>query len=289
MIQTLLLPPRQNITRHHIDLDIIKALASKWRILFNPDPNKQAVEVTFSMKRVKTAHPDSLFGLVPVVRVEEHKHLGVILVSKLSFANHIKTAITKSRQGISMIKYLSKYLPGHKLNELYKLYVRPHLDYGDVIYHTQAKICEFSHNTMLSTHMENLESVQYFAALAVTGSWKGTSREKLYNELGWESLNLRRWSRRLVMFYKIANNITPEYTRHPIPQIQQSTYSLREQHVIGKIRARAERFKNSFYPNCLNQRDKLLPEVRQAPSLSVFRLKLLALISVSFKTSIWDS
>ena len=82
-----------------------------------------------------------------------------------------------------MIKYLSKYLPRHTLNELYKLYVRPHLDYGDVIYHTPAKTREFSHDTTLNTHMEKLESVQYSAALAVTGAWRGTSREKLYNEL----------------------------------------------------------------------------------------------------------
>ena len=157
---------------------------------FNPDPNKQAVELTFSTKRVKTDQPDILFAGVPVVKAEEHKHLGVIPDSKLSFASHIKTAITKSRQGIGMIKYLSKYLPRHTLNELYKLYVRPHIDYGDVIYHTPAKICEFSHDTMLNTHMEKLESVQYSAALAVTGAWQGTSHEKLYNELGWESLNL---------------------------------------------------------------------------------------------------
>ena len=174
------------------DLDIIKAWLSKWRMSFNPDPSKQAVEVTFSTKRVKTDHPYILFGVVPVVRVEEHKHLGVILDSKLSFASHIQTAITKFRQGIGMIKYLSRYLPRHKFNELYKPYVRPHLDYSDVIYHTPAKICEFSHDTMLNINMEKLESVQYSAALAVTGAWKGASRDKLYNELGWESLNLRR-------------------------------------------------------------------------------------------------
>ena len=32
-------------------------------------------------------------------------------------------------------------------------------------------------------------------------AWKGTSRENLYNELVWESLNLRLWRRRLT-FYK---------------------------------------------------------------------------------------
>ena len=30
--------------------------------------------------------------------------------------------------------------------------------------------------------MERLESVQYSAALAVTGGWNGTSREKFYEE-----------------------------------------------------------------------------------------------------------
>ena len=73
------------------------------------------------------------------------------------------------------------------------------------------------------------------------------------------------------MFYKTVNNITLEYTRHPIPQLQQSTYSLCQQHVIEQIRARTERFKNSFYPNFLSEWDKLLPEVRQAHSLSILK------------------
>ena len=63
--------------------------------------------MTFSTKRVKADHPDILFEGVPVVRLEEHKHLGVMLDSKLSFGSHIQKAITKSRKGIGMIKYLS--------------------------------------------------------------------------------------------------------------------------------------------------------------------------------------
>ena len=106
-------------------------------------------------------------------KVDEHKHFGMILDSKLSFSAHIKTAISKTRKGIGLLKYLSNYLPTHIVSEFYKLYVRPHLDYGDVVYHTPAKICEFSQNTILPNLMEKLESVQYSAALAVTGTWKG--------------------------------------------------------------------------------------------------------------------
>ena len=75
------------------------------------------------------------------------------------------------------------------------------LDYGDVIYHILSKVCEFSQNITLPILMEKLESVQYSAALTVTGTWRGTSRNKLYAELSWKSLSSRRLSRRLTLFY----------------------------------------------------------------------------------------
>ena len=260
------------------DLDRIKQWAYDWRMSFNPDPLKQAVEIRFTRRKSDIDHPVILFNNTPVKKVDEHKHLGIILDSKLTFSAHIKAVISKTRKGIGMLKYLSSYLPRHTLNELYKLYVRPHLDYGDVIYHIPGKMCDFSQNITLSSLMEKLESVQYSAALAVTGTWRGSSREKLYAELGWESLNLRRWSRRLILFYKIINDLTPEYTRAPIPPLHQSQYCFRNQDVIGRIRARTEKFESSFYPNCLNEWNQLDPEIRLAPSLSTFKTKLLTII-----------
>lgn len=260
------------------DMNLIRLWAHNWRMSFNPDPTKQAVEVTFSRKRIRADHPPILFNNTPVIKVDEHKHLGIVLDSRLSFASHIQAAINKCRQGIGMLRFLSQYLPRQTLNELYKLYVRPHLDYGDVIYHTPQNVCEFSQNITLSNQMEKLESIQYSAALAVTGAWKGTSRVKLYDELGWESLNLRRWSRRLVLFYKIVNNITPDYTRIPIPPLRQSSYPLRHQATIGQISARTACFNASFYPSCLLEWNKLDHEVRESPTISIFKNKLLSLI-----------
>ena len=124
---------------------------------------------------------------VPVKKVDEYKHLGIILDTAPSFSMHLKSAISRTRKVIGLLQCLSKYLPRYTLNESYKLYVRPHLDYGDVFNHIPAKVCECSQNIILPNLMEKLESVQYSAALAVTGSWRGTSREKLYTELGYES------------------------------------------------------------------------------------------------------
>ena len=58
---------------------------------------------------------------------------------------------------------------------MYKTYVRPHLDYRDIIYHDQLK-----------DSLALLELVQYQAALIVTGCWKGSSRIKVYSDLGWD-------------------------------------------------------------------------------------------------------
>ena len=55
---------------------------------------------------------------------------------------------------------------------------RPLLDYADVI-------CDQPSNEVFSKKME---SVQYNTTLAITGAIKGSSREKLYQELGMEYL-----------------------------------------------------------------------------------------------------
>ena len=133
-------------------------------------------------------------------------------------------------------------------------------------------------NIMLPNLMEKLEFLQYSAALAVSGTWRGTSREKLYTELGWESLSSQRWCRRPSLFYKFLNNLSPGYAVDPIPHLHQSHYCLRDQAVIERLKARTEELKSTFYPNCLSEWNKLKPELRLAPSIAVFKKKLLSII-----------
>ena len=82
---------------------------------------------------------------------------------------------------------------------IYKSFIRLHLDYGGAVF-DQPSNDAFS---------KKLETVQYNAALAITGAIKGTSREKLYQELGLEYLQQRRWMRRLCLFYKVVSTKLP--------------------------------------------------------------------------------
>ena len=58
---------------------------------------------------------------------------------------------------------------------------------------------------------EKLESVQYKAALAITGAIQGTSRDKIYEKLGLESLKARRWYKRLSCMFKTIKEEAPNY------------------------------------------------------------------------------
>ena len=55
---------------------------------FNTDPQKQAIESTFSTKRIEMVHPEIGFDSIPAIKVDEHNHLGIILDSRLYFGLH---------------------------------------------------------------------------------------------------------------------------------------------------------------------------------------------------------
>ena len=77
---------------------------------FNPDRNKQAVQVIFSQKSPKPPHPPLYFNQAELPVVKERKHLGMILDYKLDFSTHVKEAILKARRGIGLIRYMAKYV-----------------------------------------------------------------------------------------------------------------------------------------------------------------------------------
>lgn len=148
----------------------------------------------FSCKRSQVSHPPLIFNGNPVAKEEEQKHLGLTLRPNLSFQKQLNEKLKKARKNIGLIKHLNRYLPLKALCQMYKSFVRPHLDYCDVIFHEPHKA-----NMSLIAPMEEIEKVQYKAALAVTGAWQGTSRIKLYEEVGWECLSDRCMSQRILM------------------------------------------------------------------------------------------
>ena len=100
--------------------------------------------------------------------------------NRLTFDKHLTSVSNKISKTIGLLRKLQNILPRPALLTIYKSFIRPHLDYGDIIY-------DQAYN--LSFH-QKLEPIQYKVALALTGASRGSSREKLYQELVLESLQL---------------------------------------------------------------------------------------------------
>ena len=83
----------------------------------------------------------------------------MILGTKLNIQKHIKNILTKVYKTTGLLWKLQNILPRGLLLAIFNPFVRPHLDYGDVIY-------DQSYN---NTFHQKMESIQYNAALAITG------------------------------------------------------------------------------------------------------------------------
>ena len=138
-----------------------------------------------------------------------------------------------------MMKKLSPSFSRQSLLTNYKSFVRPILDYGDITYDKSHK----------DSFIEKIERVQFSACLVITGAYKGTSREYLYQDLGLESLKHRRWHRKLCFFYKIVKALSSKYLtlylhlhNNPIYQTRSTAKNIEKQ-----TASRTVNFNNTFF------------------------------------------
>ena len=133
------------------DLNRINNWAFQWKMSFNSDPSKQSQEVIFSRKLQKSAHPTLSFNGYTVTQSVTQNRLGMFLDNKLDFQGHLKSIFNKVNKTIGLLHKLHNTLPRLPLLTIYKSFIRPRLDYGDIKYN-QAYNVPFH---------QKLESIQY--------------------------------------------------------------------------------------------------------------------------------
>ena len=174
---------------------------------------------------------------------------------------------------------------------MYKSLVRPHFDYCDVIFHIPPAINGLfdnaGNNGALNALMAKIESIQYQAALAITGTWQGTNRSKLYNELGFESLSDRRSSNRVIQLFKIKNNFTPDYLRHKLTPLTVENIPNANPNIFEEKRTRTLRYKNSFFSNAISSWNNIITNIEGNLSKSSIKTHILRTIRPNHK-SVYD-
>ena len=99
------------------------------------------------------------------------------------------------------------------------------------------------------------QAIQHNVSLALTNAIRGTFREKLYHELGFESLESRSWYHKLYYFYKVFKAQSPKYL---FDLIQPKEPKLLEMMIRYLTSKQNNYFKSSCFPSAANEWNKNL-------------------------------
>ena len=180
----------------------------------------------------------------------------MVLHARLDFNLHLKNVQSKVNKTIGLLHKLQNTLPRTSLITIFAPFIRPHLDYGDIIY-------DRAYNT--SFH-QNIESIQYNATLAITGTVRGNSRERLCQELGFELLSQTPWYRKLCCLFKKINNQLPRYLFQLVSLPNTRCFSKNSEN-IPQLRTKHEFYKNSFFPSTIKECNNLDPQIKKSKSI----------------------
>ena len=132
---------------------------------FSSDPSKQSQEAI-----KKPNYPVLIFNNIQVNQTSHQKHLGMCLDNKLNFGEHERYITNKDNKSIGLLRKLQMIRPRWSLVTIYKSFIRPHLDYQNIIF-------DQAYNK--SFH-DNLELIQFNAFVGNNWCSKKYLRENLY-------------------------------------------------------------------------------------------------------------
>jgi hypothetical protein len=204
---------------------------------------------------------------VVVDKVKSHKHLGITIKDDLKWDKHIEEMSNKAKKRLSIMKGLKFKLDRRSLETMYTAFVRPILEYGDILWDTPGD------NDHL---LDELDTIQNNAARIVSGATARCTTASLNAELLWKPLKTRRREHRLAMYYKIVHNLAPQYMTDLVPQtVQQRTnYGLRNREQLDIPRTRILAHTNSFYPATTREWNNIDPGTKTAPSFNAFKSRI---------------
>jgi hypothetical protein len=242
------------------NLSEIQEWAKKWLVTFSP-PKTEELLISNKQPRV---HPPLYLDNQPITRVKHHKHLGIHLSDNLCWKKHTEETAKKANRCLGILRPLKYILDRASLETLYKSFIRPILEYGDIIWDVP------------DTHrhgLDILEKVQKEAARLVTGATARCSTERLYREVGWETLALRRRLHRSTMMFKVMIGLAPDSLYQKIPnRVEARTrYQLRNRGDLQVPVTRLVTYSQSFFPNAVRLWNSFTEALKGCLSVASFK------------------
>ena len=164
------------------DLKLLHQWSILWQMEFNPS---KCEFLQMTNKRNPIKYQYSISDAV-IQQVTHAKYLGVTIDEKLSWNEHILKVTNKARQVNTFLRRNISNCPIHVKCNIYKIMVRPILEYGSTIWDPH-------------THL-NIESIQRTAAKFYYNNYfKLSSVSGMLNQLGLPTLQQRRKRSKCIM------------------------------------------------------------------------------------------
>ena len=122
--------------------------------------------------------------------------------------------------------------------------------------------------------MQRLNRIQYSAAKLTTGALHFTNQNKLYNELGWESLLSRYKILGLSLFHKIHLHLTRPLIRNCLPEVSVNPHNTRSKSNYSHFTPMGVQFTKSFFPFFSRLWSSLDHVLKADQDLSLFKDKI---------------
>ena len=254
--------PIQAAEQLNSDLEKVNRWAKQWLVTFNPGKSEY---ILFSRKVNKPHHPPVLMDQKQINEVTSYKHLGIIFSSDCTWHEHLEQIKTKAWAQINVMRKLKFKLDRKSLKTIYFSFIRPLIEYADVVW-----------NNCTQYEVNELEKIQNEAARIVTGATKLVSINSLLTETGWETLATRRKQHKLTLFYKMQNDLSPEYLASLVPPTVGSTssYPLRKSNDFYILHTYSQLYYNSFLPSLVREWNELPEQTRDSASLNIFKTRI---------------
>ena len=240
------------------DLQKIGHWAEQWKVTFNHTKTE-----LLNITRHTAAPTNQLFFQDTLLTANvTHKHLGLILEPNCKWDSQINNILSKCLTLTSCLRSFKYRLNRKTLEIMYKSFILPVLDYGDIIWDNCTEILS-----------NKLEEVQLDALRTISGSVRGTSHAKLYHETGFIPLKERRKRHKLLLFFKFVNNMLPAHINRKFPELVSDTnpYHRRRPNDRTIPFSRTTLYQNSYFPSATTCWNELPEHVQTYTSIGRFK------------------
>ena len=239
------------------DLNALSQWAKKWQMNFNPT-KCECLRISNKLNLPNLAY---YLDNTMIKQVEHAKYLGVIIDQKLNWHEHINSIVKKGNSVYGFLQRNLRNCPISVKATCYQTYLRPVLEYASVVWSPHYQL-----------DIDKLEMVQRRSARFVLNKKdRYDSVTEMLSFLGWPSLQSRRIEAKLVMLYKIINNVVHVDLDDDI--LIPVTCHYTRAHLMQPY-TRVDPYKYSFIPSSIRLWNTLPRNVVNQDSVNKFQDKL---------------